>query len=418
MQGWVHRLYRSPGGDVHLVLRDRSGLIQAVLPGTGPDPSHPEWPDLQREAVVAVTGTARCHHLALNSIEIAAERVEVLSRPTRDLPLDISRPDLLPDPELLLANRILALRHPRLQAIFRIQDEIVASLRGFLYDQGFLELRTPKIGRGSRFNLPYFEQDVCLAQGSQLCKHLLIAAGFERVFEVGPAFRPGESACDRYLDEFTTIDAAIAFVGGLSGLMDLVEGALRYTFRRLADRATRDLVLLDARLPVAGSSFGKIPRLTFHEAREVLAGYYGHAVSDSAEGLAPAEEALLSAHVRETTGSDLFFVSHFPAGGQPFYARRLPADPPLALTFDVILRGQGIGSGGDWTNSYDEVLAAMGRSGLDPSRLDFLLETHRYGMPPHGGFTLGAERLTARLLDLGDIRLASAFPFTRGWAVL
>lgn len=409
VQGWVHRLHRRPG-EVHLMVRDRSGFVQAIVrPGVGR-----EAEQLRREAVVSVTGEVRSSPLAPGGVAIEAERLEVLSRPRHEPPLDPGWPDP-PQGPAAWENRIVALRHPAVQAVFRIQDELVALMRSFLHADGFLEVRTPRVvaafrtGRepNASFDLDFFAQRACLAEGSSLYKQMLIGAGFERVFEVGPAFRREDAPSPRHLAEFTVLEAETAFVADPGELMDLLERMVRFALHGLRQRRFPELELLDARLPAPGF----IPRLPLAQAREVLLGVFGR--EGRGDDLSPADEFLLGQYVKETTGAEFVFITDYPAAARPFHDRLSPHDPNAASTFDLLFRGEEICTGGLRVHDHDELVANMTRCGMDPAGLDFYLEAFRYGMPPHGGFALGIERFTARLLNLGHVRLASPFPRDR-----
>lgn len=416
VQGWVHTLYRDGGaGDgvlaTHVVVRDRAGLVQALLPGRGGP-----WPDLAREAVVSLTGEVRCHPLALRGVRVVAREVTVLSAPLAEPPLDLTAPELPGDPALLLAHRVPALRHPQLQAVFRLQDEVVAAFRGFLHQRGFVEVRTPKIvparedgsGAGPRsFQVEYFGRPARLSEGPQFYQQMMVAAGFERVFEVGPAFRRQDRLTARHLSEFTVLDAEVAFIRDEEDLMDLLERLLGYVFRRLRDRRPEELARFDARL----RDGGRIPRLPWREAREILARAYGRAPAGAE--LTPEEERLLCRHVAAATGSDLLFITRYPAEGRPFFAQPFPGEPALTRTFDLLYRGEEVATGGQRVHDHALLVRNLHRCGLDPAQYAAYLDAFRHGMPPHGGFALGAERLTARLLGLADVRMASAFPQDR-----
>lgn len=415
VQGWVHSLYRSDGPGVrpatHVVIRDRAGLVQALLPGPGR-----LWPELSRETVVSVTGEAVSHPLAPRGVQVVAERVEVLSRPVEEPPLDLTAPALPGAIDELLDHRVLALRHPQLQAVFRIQDEVIGAFRSFLHQRGFVEVRTPKIvpagddGSGvqaRRFQVDYFGRPAYLAQGPQFYQQMMVAAGFERVFEVGPAFRRSDRQTARHLSEFTVLDAEMAFIDSEEELMDLLEQLLRYVFRRLQDKRGEELARFSARFP----DRGRIPRLQWQEARDILAQAYGRV--SAGPDFTPEEEQLLCRHIEAATGSDLVFITRFPVEGRPFFAQPCPERPELTRTFDLLYRGEEVATGGQRIHDYALLMQALRRCGLAAGEYAGYLDAFRFGVPPHGGFALGAERLTARLLGLPDIRLASAFPRDR-----
>ncbi len=413
VQGWVHRLFHRQD-ELNLVIRDRCGLVQAVLRRGSPCP----FELLQPETVVSVTGEVMSSPLAPGAVEIEVEGLEVLSRPLEKPPLDLGWP-VPPHIPAALEHRVIALRHPTVQAVFRIQDELVALMRSFLHAHGFLEVRTPRVvnaaagpGDGrTAFGLAFFERRACLAEGSSLYKQMLIGSGFERVFEVGPAFRQEESPSPRHLAEFTVLEAEMAFVDDEGDAMDLLERLLRYVLHGLRERRLREMELLESHVPAAVP----MPRLPLAEAREILGRVFGR---DTQGGdLSPADEFLLGQYVKESTGSEFVFITGYPAEGRPFHDRLSPRNPNAASTFDLLFRGEEICTGGLRVHDHDELVANLRRCGMNVDALAFYLEPFRYGMPPHAGFALGVERITARLLNLGHVRLASPFPRDREFLV-
>ncbi len=398
--GAVHTV-RSLGGMSFLVLRDRSGMIQVVARG---------GVDLPREAVVEVTGTARADARAPGGVEVAASQVTVISRPAKRLPFDISKPVLHAALETTLDHRALSLRHPRVAAVFQIASALTGGFRGHLAAEGFVEIHTSKLvgtateGGAGLFRVEYPDRPAYLAQSPQLYKQICVGA-FERVFEVGPVFRNEPHETTRHLNEYTSLDLEAAFVD-LDGLLDLETRLLRAMLEVVAGAAPAAVERLGVTLP----SIERIPRFRLAEARARLASA-GKTIPPG-DDLDPGGERLLG-HLLREKGHDFVFVTHYPAVARPFYAAPDPTDPALTLSFDLLFRGLEVTTGGMRIHDHALLRENMVRCGLDPRGFAGYLEAFACGMPPHGGFAIGLERLTAQLVGARNLRWATLFPRDR-----
>ncbi|MGH2453264.1 MAG: aspartate--tRNA(Asn) ligase [bacterium] len=400
LQGAVHAV-RSLGGVTFLILRDRSGMIQIVAPG---------GLDLAREAIVDVTGTARADQRAPGGVEVAASEVTILSRPEGQLPLDISKPRLHASLETTLDHRALSLRHPRVAAVFQITSALTSGFRRRLTGEGYIEIHTSKLvgtateGGAGLFRVDYPERSAYLAQSPQLYKQICVGA-FERVFEIGPVFRNEPHETTRHLTEYTSLDVEAAYLD-LDGLLDLETRVLAAMLAEVAGVAAPAVALLGITLPESG----RIPRLRLGEAKERLAARglrYG-----PGDDLDPAGERLLGTMLREE-GEDFVFLTHYPVPARPFYAAPDPDDPALTLSFDLLFRGLEVTTGGMRIHDLALLRDNMQRVGLDPAAFAGYLEAFACAMPPHGGFAIGLERLTAQLVGASNLRWATLFPRDR-----
>lgn len=399
LKGWVSRV-RVLGGIAFFELRDRAGSVQVVA--RKGSPCFDTARRLGRDYVVAVEGEARREERAPGGVEIVASHVAVLNEAEKPLPLDYTRSG---NPlNLRLDWRFLDLRNPRSQAALKALAEAAHAARQYFRSKGFLEIFTPKIigqaseGGADVFPLVYFGREAFLAQSPQLYKQLMMATGVERVFEIGVAFRAEEHRGPRHLCEFRSIDYEVSFVG------DHVEVA-RYAVevvRRAAEAVVRGVEGFEHMFGEPPVIPGNPPILTVEEACRLI-GRPGCTMSAG-------EEELLGNAVAREYGSDLVVVTEYPWGDRPFYTMKLPEDPSKTRSFDVILRGLEVASGGQREHRYEILVQQLREKGLDPSGFRFYLDHFKYGMPPHGGAGVGLERLVKQILGLRNIREATLVP--------
>ncbi|NLM38284.1 MAG: aspartate--tRNA(Asn) ligase [Firmicutes bacterium] len=401
--GWVHRL-RDLGNLTFLMLRDRSGLIQVVLEGK-------DHPELRQETVVQVEGKVVASDKAPDGVEIQAAKVEVLSAVEYDyLPLAVNSGVIKEGLDTILNHRVLSLRNPLVHGIFLVQQEIVRAFREFFRNRGFTEIHTPKIvaegaeGGAEMFPVKYFKRRAYLAQSPQFYKQMMVAAGYERVFEVGHAYRAELHNTKRHLNEYISLDVEMGFIQDEHDLMAIENEFLRYLFTVLPERCGEEF----AKYGVELTDPGAIPELTVGEAQALLKKEYGKSL---AGGNIDAEaEKLLGRYIKAKTGSDFLFLTAFPVAKRPVYAMPMADEPALTKSFDLLYKGLEITTGGQRIHSHRMLYEKMVAFGLNPEDFGFYLDTFKYGVPPHGGFAIGCERLTMQLLNLANIREASLFP--------
>jgi nondiscriminating aspartyl-tRNA synthetase len=308
---------------------------------------------------------------------------------------------------------VLSLRHPKTQEIFKVQAEIIAAFRDFLRGHQFTEIRTPKIvatgteGGSELFPIQYFEKKAFLAQSPQFYKQMMVGAGLQRVFEVAPVYRAEPHNTSRHLSEFISLDLETGFITGLEDLLDLEEQMLDYIFRHLEETCPVELALHGVQLP----RITKIERLPLSEIAVILERKYGK-VMDGLD-IDPEGERLICQYVHEQTGSDFVFATHYPRSKRPMYTMPDPTDGNATLSFDLLYKGLEMNSGGQRIHELEQLKDNIVRKGLNPGDFASYLEIFQYGMPPHGGFAIGAERLTAKILNLNNIREATLFPRDR-----
>ena len=408
--------YRALGGVAFALLRDRSGLVQVTLKkGVTPPALFELLEGVPRESVLRVDGTVAANPRARVGAEVLPDRIEVLSRAEVPLPLGVVD-KVHADLDTRFNHRVLDLRKPEVQALVGLRAALLDGFRETFRELGFVEVETPKIlrqgaeGGATMFPVDYFGTRAYLAQSPQLYKQMLMATDLEQVFEIGPAFRAEPSDTQRHLTEFTSIDAEMAYLEGPEDLWRMVErlvsGSLNAARRRLEEEGS----------PLAGSvpePSPPFPRVPFSQAAELLGRVPG---SDSFEtDFQTEDEKRLGEILPARFGNDFYFLTEFPTAIKrgTFYAMRQDDHPDRTNYFDLDFRGQEMLSGGQREHRLPILEAQIREAGLSPESFGAYLEAFRYGMPPHGGFALGLDRLAARIAGIANIREVRLFPRDR-----
>jgi nondiscriminating aspartyl-tRNA synthetase len=412
IHGMVMRIRRL-GWGAFIVLRRHDGLVQCVMAKEG---NENILEKLAEEQAVSVTGTVKKASIKDPSIhpgtvEISVEGIEVISQPAEHAPVDLTKKILDLHIDTNLDLRPLSLRHPVERARLKLTEAFTRGFRGFMLQNGFTEIHTPKIcsagaeGGANIFKVQYFDREAFLAQSPQFYKQIGVGI-YERVFEVGPVFRAEPHQTSRHVNEYTSLDFEMGFIEDHTDVMSLEVRLLKHCFDLAEAEYSAELNLLGARLPVLGST---IPSLTLEEAHEIAGGIVGKDYSSEPD-LEPEEERVLCDYSEKEWGSEFLFVTHFPTEKRPFYTFDDPANPGTTLSFDLLFRGLEITTGGQRIHDYDMQVQKLLSFGLNPEDFSSYLQAHKYGLPPHGGLAIGLERLTARLLEVDNIRLTTMFP--------
>lgn len=408
--GWLHRI-RDLKNFAFAIIRDRSGLVQAVL-----NPAQMEQLNgLHLETVLRVEGTVvakKSKDPNANEVEIQVETLEVLAPVTDILPVEINNPDLNVNLDTLLDNRVVTLRHIKQRAIFRVQAALVRGYRAYMERQGFTEIFFPVLsgaaseGGAEFFEVSYYDRKATLSQSAQLHKQITMGV-YEGVYGLSYSFRAEKFGTSRHLTEFNQFEFELGFVDSIDELMEQEEGALREMLATVERECVEELKLLAVELPPLGEHF---PRMTLKQALETYK--EGTGIDETQEpDLSPAAERWLSTEwAPKVHGSGFVFVTDWPTKKRPFYAKVDPADPKNTLTFDLIGYGSEITSGGMRINRYDEQLQRIIDKGLNPADFEDYLMMHKFGIPPEGGFAIGLQRLTQNVLKLPNIKEATIFP--------
>ncbi len=397
LKGWVHRR-RELKSVTFLVLRDRSGLAQVVLP-PGADVPPEETP-------IEVVGTATANPQAPGGVEVTDAVVTPLSEPADTPAVELWRPTLDAGLPVLLDHAATTWRHPLQQAKWALA---AASLRGFretLDGQGFTEVHSPKLVEAATesganvFEVDYFGRPAYLAQSPQFFKQQLVGV-FERVYEVGPVFRAEPHDTVRHLAEFVSLDVELGFVEDHREVIDCLRDTVAGMVAAIHSYAGDAVERLGITVPDVAED---LPVVHFRDALRIAG------APDDEPDLAPAHERALGEWARAEHGSDLLVVEGYPTASRAFYSHPDPADPHWSRSFDLIFRGVELVSGAQRLHRYEDYVATLERRGYPLAPYASYVEAFRRGIPPHGGFAIGLERWVGRLVEAANIREVTLFP--------
>ncbi len=413
--GWVD-VRRDQGKMVFFDMRDMTGRVQCVALPSRAEAIEKVKP-IRLEWVLKITGIVNkrpeknAKAGVLNGdVELEVTDIEVLSE-AQPLPFDMSLDGYNLELVAELDNRALVLRHPKIQAVFKVQETIIDSFREFMKQNMFFEFQAPSItpavaeGGSEVFKIDYFDKKAFLSQSPQLYKQIVMSA-FERVFSVNKIFRAEPSATTRHLTEVVSLDAEMGFIDTWEDVKDMAENTVKYILKQVQEKNAEHLKLLKADLPVM---IDKTPTFSLTEAQQKIFDVNGRDIRGEKD-LNPQDEREICEIVKKETGSDFVFVYGYPTRKKPFYVYPNPADPEFNEGMDLLCRGLEWLSGGRRINKYEQLLEHVKIWDMDPKKIKMFLEAFKYGVPPEGGFAFGAERITMQLLGLKNVREASMFP--------
>ncbi len=412
ISGWVD-VRRDQGKLVFFDFRDRTGKVQGVvLPGSEAMETAKET---RHEFVVAVEGIVNKRPdkniqegKQNGDIELEITGITVLAE-SEILPFEL---DAEVNLDTYLDNLPLLLRTERARAIFKVQAEIVKAYRAFLNSEGFTEFQAPKLigddaeGSGEVFEVPYFNNKTAhLATSPQLYKQIMVGV-LERVFAVGIVFRAEKHSTTRHLNEYTSMDMEMGFINNHHDLMATETRLMAYIAKHLTEVCGAEFKLLNAEIPTIPET---IPFLKLREAQELIFKETGKDKRTEPD-LEPEDERWLCEWSAKEHGSDFVFVTHYPVAKRPMYTMEDSEDPGFTKSFDLLFRGIEITTGGQRRHDYQNLIDGIKMKGLDPGNFSYYLQAFKYGMPPHGGWGMGLERLTAKFLNLPNVKEAALFP--------
>lgn len=407
--GWVHDV-RLLGKINFLVLRDREGMVQVIAQKEKVSEETLEtMKKLHQEDVISVEGRAVKSKVKKVGIEVIPEKIEVVNRAGVPLPLDprwVTPANL----DTRLDWRPLDLRRKENLAIFRIQAKIVEAAEEFLRRNGFIQVFTPAIiggaseGGADVFKIDFFGKEAFLRQDPQLHRQLLILAGFERVFDIGPSWRAERSDTPYHLAEHRGIAPEFVLMDE-ADVVRLEEELIVCTIKKVVKECGRELEILGKQIKIPKKPF---PELRFPKVYDILE-EYGKKLPLGSD-LDREAEKILSRHVKEKFKQDFFFINRFPSKAKPFYVMRVDEEQEWARSVDLVFKGMELSSGGQREHRYEKIVQQVKEKGMNLEHVRWFTEHFKYGAPPHGGFCLGLERFTMQLLDIGNIKEAVPFP--------
>jgi nondiscriminating aspartyl-tRNA synthetase len=411
IKGWLHKR-RDLGGIVFVVVRDRGGLVQVVIRDAD---EQAKLAGLQGGTVLQIVGKVVAEPRAMGGVEIHEPKLEIMTPVTDVPPIEFDKPidHKSENQDTLFDNRVYNLRNPDEQKIFRIRASINRYIREFLGDHEFVEIQTPKLlpgateGGAEVFKTDYFGREATLAQSPQFYKQMMVGA-FERVYEIGPAFRAEPSETTRHVSESTMLDIEMGFIDSHDDVLKMTETLVYHVLTSVYRDHAEDLKALGAPELVLKPEF---PRYTVAQIHEL----YSKATGENTVGekdLFPAEERWICDYAKEKHGSEAVFATNFPVENMKFYHMINPDDPTTVMWADLLFRGLEIATAPQREHHYDKLVAQLKAAGMDPEHPGFkyYLQAFKAGLPPHGGFGFGIDRLVQKTIGLGSVKEAILFP--------
>lgn len=393
---------RQLGSVSFLILQDYSGTVQTV------------WETDIKAGVgdsVKITGTIKKDERAKGGVEISGQKLEIISANTEEFPYDFAAKDLNLNLNTLLDLRTLSLRHPKTQAIFKLYDLLLEAYEKVLREEGFTEIKTPKIleaaseGGANFFKINYFDKNAYLAQSPQFYKQIMVGV-FERVFEIGPVFRAEPHYTTRHINEYVSLDAEMGYIDSFRDVTTMLNKILKKIFAYLNENGGEYLKLYDAAVPAVPD---EIPHVKLADIRRIVKEKYGYEIPANTD-IDPEGERLAGRYAKEEFNSDFIFITHYFWEDKPFYTMPGADNDKETEGFDLIFKGVELATGSQRIHDYKTLIENMKKKGVKSDGMEFYLETFKFALPPHGGWGLGSERLIQQILGLSSVKEATLFP--------
>ncbi len=384
-------------------IQDRSGLVQFVFEGIKID--------AKVGSIIKASGVVKKEERAAMGVEVMGESIEIIESPKEELPFDISKKTLKVELSTLLDHRPLTIRHETIRSIFNVYDTVLNAYNEVMRDMDFKEIKTPKTsgaaseGGANFFTLEYFDKKAYLTQSPQLYKQICVGA-FERVFEIGPAFRAERHFTSRHVNEYISLDAEFGFIKGYEDIMEMLTKVIKHIFKKIEEKNQKDLELYKAELPKIPE---KIPAIKLQEMKKIIKEKYGYEMSKDTD-IDPQGEVYAGQYAKEKFNSDFIFLTHYPKRKRPFYTMLDDENPEETKSFDLLYKGIEISTGSQRIHNYDNLIKSMKDFKVNPADFEHYLHAFKYAMPPHGGWGMGSERIVYKLLNLGSVKEAVLFP--------
>jgi aspartyl-tRNA synthetase len=407
VMGWIHEL-RDLGGIIFVLLRDRDGTIQVTAPSKKISKELlEEIRKLRKESVIAVKGIVQESPKAPGGYEIIPNELKLLNGSKLPLPLDTTE-KVRAEIDTRLDARYIDLRKPSISAIFKIRSRMLHSVRLFLEEGEFIEVNTPKLvgsateGGTELFPITYFEREAFLGQSPQLYKQMMMATGFDKVYEIAPIFRAEEHDTLRHLNEVISIDMEASFCDQ-EDVMKILEGMVHTVLGDVANKCEDELNLLGIDLEIPDIPFD---RIDYDDVVDIV---NSKGVNmRHGEDLSRAAEKAIGEHM-----DNYYFITGWPTDIKPFYVMPSEEDPAKSCAFDLMYKDLEISSGAQRVHQHDLLVERIKKQGLNPNSFEKYLAAFEYGMPPHAGWGLGADRFNMCITGLKNIRESVLFPRDR-----
>lgn len=406
IKGWLHNL-RALGQVNFLIIRDGWGIIQCVIDKD----TVVQLNELAVESVLSVSGTVIANPQAPGGIELHSCKVEIIEPAMKQVPFELNQKTIKANIDTFLNHAQIGLRHPSRKAYLRLAAGIMQGFRQILIQKNFTEIQTPKLvasateGGANVFSVDYFGQPAYLSQSPQFYKQMMVGV-FERVFEVGPAFRAEPHNTSRHINEYVSLDVEFGFIKDHTTVMTMVEHVVDNILSYLQEKYLAEIDLLDIKIEPLQTA---IPVISFQEAQALILEMYHENCHDELD-LSPQHERWLGDWAKEQHNSDFLFVTGYPMAKRPFYTHPNPQSPDFSNSFDLLYRGIELVTGGQRLHKYQDYIDALKKINLSPSEFKSYLDTFQYGMPPHGGFAIGMERFVKQLTGVTNIKEVTLFP--------
>jgi aspartyl-tRNA synthetase len=412
LKGWVAQI-RDLGGLKFFLLRDMEGQVQVTIKKKEIPASLAKIVDgIGKEDLIEIQGEVKESKQAPGGKEVIPEQIKIISKSETVLPIDI---DSKIETGLDKRHdwRSIDLRNPKNTAIFKIQSKVVEGMQEWLIKNGYLQVFTPCImGVASEsgsdvFPVMYYDKEAFLRQDPQLHRQLVIAGGFDKIYDIGPSWRAEPSHTTRHLCEHRGVAVELAFIKDEKDTMRVEEEMVISGFKKVARDCKPELEILGKKIKVPEAPF---PELRFPEIYGILE-KMGKKV-EFGEDIDREGEQLLAEHVMKKHMHEFFFINRFPFKKKPFYVMRVDDDPQWARSVDMIFRGLEMSSGGQREHRYDKIIKHVKEKKMTLESVEWFTKFFKYSVPPHGGFCLGVERITQQMLDVKNIRDVVLFPRT------
>lgn len=431
LRGRLHTS-RAKGKQCFIVLRQQSYTVQglAAVNETISKQMIKFISNITKESIIdvkAIVKPSKVESCSQKDVEVHIEEVFVISAAKPQLPLQIEDAarsigevdetalNIRVNQDTRLDNRVLDLRTPANQAIFKVEAGVCKLFRDILTEKGFVEIHTPKIisaaseGGANVFTVSYFKNNAYLAQSPQLYKQMAIAADFDKVFTVGAVFRAEDSNTHRHLTEFVGLDLEMAFKYHYHEVVDTIGQMFTELFKGLRDIYADDIAAVSQQYPVESFKFLEPAlKLEYPQAIEMLA-EAGVTLGEE-DDLSTPDEKLLGKLVKIKYDTDFYILDKYPLAVRPFYTMPDPNNPKASNSYDMFMRGEEIISGAQRIHDPDFLTERAKHHGIDIEKIKAYIDAFRYGCPPHAGGGIGMERVVMLYLGLDNIRKVSMFP--------